>query len=173
MGWVAPWPAPSFENFIFLSCLHPVLIPRVRNTDTKPFSFAFSPCNYLLVSDISKVRVDGLETLYYVDNLMNRSRFTEQADAIIFDGDTDRVYLHSPNKIAIIDHEKKRTFVLQKNALPDAVVWNPWNKKAKALADLEDDDYKMMLCVNSAAIDIPILLKPCEEWKGYQELSTV
>jgi hypothetical protein len=35
----------------------------------------------------SKVRVDGLETLYYVDNLMNRSRFTEQADAIIFDGD--------------------------------------------------------------------------------------
>jgi hypothetical protein len=35
----------------------------------------------------SKVRVDGLETLYYVDNLMNRSRFTEQADAITFDGD--------------------------------------------------------------------------------------
>ncbi|PNX70088.1 glucose-6-phosphate 1-epimerase-like protein, partial [Trifolium pratense] len=31
----------------------------------------------------------------------------------------------------------------------------------------------MMLCVNSAAIDTPILLKPCEEWKGYQELSTV
>ncbi|KAK2363768.1 putative glucose-6-phosphate 1-epimerase [Trifolium repens] len=86
---------------------------------------------------------------------------------------TDRVYLHSPNKIAIIDHEKKRTFVLQKNALPDAVVWNPCNKKAKALPDLGDDDYKMMQCVNSAAIDIPILLKPCEERKGYQELSTV
>ncbi|CAJ2665272.1 unnamed protein product [Trifolium pratense] len=51
---------------------------------------------------------------------MNRSRFTEQADAITFDG--------------------------------EAV---------------------MMLCVNSAAIDTAILLKPCEEWKGYQELSTV
>jgi len=54
-----------------------------------------------------------------------------------------------------------------------AVVWNPWNKKAKALPDLGVDDYKMMLCVNSAAIDAPIILKPCEEWKGYQEISTV
>lgn len=54
-----------------------------------------------------------------------------------------------------------------------AVVWNPWNKKAKALPDLGDDDYKMMICVNSAAIDTPILLKPSEEWKGYQEISTV
>ncbi|CAJ2679306.1 unnamed protein product [Trifolium pratense] len=52
-----------------------------------PFSFAFSLCNYLSVSDISEVRVEGLETLDYVDNLMNRSRFTEQADAITFDGD--------------------------------------------------------------------------------------
>ncbi|CAK8533800.1 unnamed protein product [Lathyrus sativus] len=121
----------------------------------------------------SEVRIEGLETLDYFDNLVNRSRFTEQADAITFDGETDRVYLSSPNKIAIIDHEKKRTFVLRKNALPDAVVWNPWNKKAKALPDLGDGDYEMMLCVNSAAIDVPILLKPCEEWKGYQELSTV
>ncbi|XP_073221655.1 putative glucose-6-phosphate 1-epimerase isoform X4 [Cicer arietinum] len=139
---------------ISLSAGNLILIPRVRNTDNKPFSFAFSLCNYLSVSDI-------------------RSRFTEQADAITFDGETDRVYLHSPNKIAIIDHEKKRTFVLQKNALPDSVVWNPWNKKAKALPDLGDDDYKMMICVNSAAIDTPILLKPSEEWKGYQEISTV
>lgn len=150
-----------------------ILIPRVRNTDNKPFSFAFSLCNYLSVSDISEVRIEGLETLDYVDNLINRRRFTEQADAITFDGETDRVYLHSPNKIAIIDHEKKRTFVLEKNAMPDAVVWNPWQKKAKALQDLGDEDYKSMISVNSASIDNPILLKPSEEWKGYQELSTV
>jgi hypothetical protein len=35
----------------------------------------------------SEVRIEGLETLDYVDNLMNRSRFTEQADAITFDGE--------------------------------------------------------------------------------------
>lgn len=54
-----------------------------------------------------------------------------------------------------------------------AVVWNPWDKKAKSLPDLGDEDYKKMLCVDSAAVETPIVLKPSEEWKGRQELSTV
>lgn len=33
------------------------------------------------------MRVEGLETLDYLDNLMHRERFTEQADAITFDGE--------------------------------------------------------------------------------------
>ena len=32
----------------------------------------------------------------------------------------DKVYLSTPTKIAIIDHERKRTFVLRKDGLPDA-----------------------------------------------------
>ncbi|GAB4848073.1 hypothetical protein Ancab_002735 [Ancistrocladus abbreviatus] len=149
------------------------LIPHVRNTDKKSFSFMFALRNYLSISDISEVRVEGLETLDYFDNLMQRERFTEQADAITFDGEVDRVYLSTPSKIAIIDHEKKRTFVLRKAGLPDEAVWNPWDKKAKAIPDLGDEDYKNMLCVDSAAVEAPIVLKPSEEWKGYQELSTV
>ncbi|XP_057492041.1 putative glucose-6-phosphate 1-epimerase isoform X1 [Actinidia eriantha] len=177
------------------------LIPRVRNTDNKAFSFTFALRNYLSVSDISELRVEGLETLDYFDNLLHRERYTEQADAITFDGEVllyaplvfsiggrfftidkqgsswglgiDRVYLSTPTKIAIIDHEKKRTFVMRKEGMPDAVVWNPWDKKAKALSDLGDEDYKTMLCVDSAAIETPIVLKPFEEWKGRQELSTV
>lgn len=30
-----------------------------------------------------------------------------------------------------------------------------------------------MLCVDSTAVESQIVLKPSEEWKGYQELSTV
>ncbi|XP_059284714.1 putative glucose-6-phosphate 1-epimerase [Lycium ferocissimum] len=149
------------------------LIPRVRNIDNKPFSFTFSLRNYLSVSDISEVRVEGLETLDYFENLQQGERYTEQADAITFDSEIDRVYLSTPTKIAIIDHEKKRTYVLQKEGMADAVVWNPWDKKAKSLPDLGDEDYKKMLCVDSAAVETPIILKPSEEWKGRQELSTV
>lgn len=149
------------------------LMPRVRNTDRKAFSFTFALINYLYVSDISEVRVEGLETLDYLDNLMRRERFTEQADAITFDEEVNRVYLGTPTKIAMIDHERKRTFVLRKDGMRDAVVWNPWDKKAKTIPDLGDEDYKTMLCVDSAAIETPIFLKPSEEWKGRQELSTV
>ncbi|KAL6552935.1 hypothetical protein OROGR_006777 [Orobanche gracilis] len=148
-------------------------IPRVRNTDNKGFSFTFALCNYLSVSDISEVRVEGLETLDYFDNLSQRERYTEQADAITFDGEIDRVYLSTPTKIAIIDHEKKRTYVLRKEGMPDAVLWNPWDKKSKALPDIGDEDYKTMLSVDSASVETPIVLKPFEEWKARQELSTV
>ncbi|KAL1211282.1 putative glucose-6-phosphate 1-epimerase [Cardamine amara subsp. amara] len=149
------------------------LIPRVRNIDSKAFSFMFALRNYLYVSDISEVRVEGLETLDYLDNLMGKERFTEQADAITFDGEVDRVYLNTPTKIAVIDHERKRTIELRKEGMPNAVVWNPWDKKVKSIADMGDEDYKTMLCVDSGAIEPQVLLKPCEEWKGRQELSIV
>ena len=146
---------------------------RVRNTDSKPFTFTFALHTYLSVSDISEVRIEGLETLDYLDNLHDKERFTEQGDAITFDAEVDRIYLGTPTKIAIIDHEKKRTFVLKKEGLPDAVVWNPWEKKAKSLSDFGDDEYKHMLCVEAAAVEKSITLRPGEEWKARQEISAV
>lgn len=53
------------------------------------------------------------------------------------------------------------------------VVWNPWEKKARAIPDFGDDEYKQMLCVDAAAIEKPIALKPGEEWTGRVELSVV
>ncbi|WCJ22372.1 Galactose mutarotase-like superfamily protein [Euphorbia peplus] len=150
-----------------------VLISRVRNMNGKPFSFSFAYHTYLSVSDISEVRIEGLETLDYLDNLLRRERFTEQGDAITFETELDRVYLSSPNIIAVLDHERKRTFVVRKEGLPDAVVWNPWEKKSKAMADFGDEEYKHMLCVNAAAIEKPITLKPGEEWTGRLELLVV
>ncbi|GFY97404.1 Galactose mutarotase-like superfamily protein [Actinidia rufa] len=121
----------------------------------------------------SEVRIEGLETLDYLDNLFKRERFTEQGDAITFESEVDRVYLGSPNVIAVLDHERKRTYVIRKEGLPDAVVWNPWEKKSRAMLDFGDDEYKQMLCVDGSAIEKPITLKPGEEWTGRLELTVV
>ncbi|RRT58361.1 hypothetical protein B296_00028745 [Ensete ventricosum] len=84
----------------------------------------------------SEVRIEGLETLDYLDNLCQRKRFTEQGDAVTFESEVtplsyelynanftnlqvDRIYLGSPNVIAVLDHEKKRTFLIKKKGLPD------------------------------------------------------
>lgn len=149
------------------------LTARVRNTDTKPFSFTAAMHTYLSVSDISEIRIEGLETLDYLDNLQNRERFTEQGDALTFEAEVDRIYLSTPTNIAVIDHEKKRTFVLKKAGLPDAVVWNPWERKAKAMTDFGDDEFKHMISMGPAAIEKAITLRPGEEWKGRQKISAV
>ncbi|KAF5451702.1 hypothetical protein F2P56_026787 [Juglans regia] len=150
-----------------------MLISRVRNVNGKPFSFSFAYHTYLSVSDISEVRIEGLETLDYLDNLCQRELFTEQGDAITFESEVDRVYLSSPNVIAVLDHEKKRTYVIRKEGLPDAVVWNPWERKSRTMVDFGDEEYKQMLCVDGATIDKPVTLKPGEEWTGRVQLSVV
>ncbi|XP_048421995.1 LOW QUALITY PROTEIN: putative glucose-6-phosphate 1-epimerase [Pyrus x bretschneideri] len=149
------------------------LTSRVRNVNGKPFSFSFAYHTYFSVSDISEVRIEGLETLDYLDNLCERQRFTEQGDAITFESEVSRLYLSSPNVVAVLDHEKKRTYVIRKEGLPDVVVWNPWEKKSKSMVDFGDEEYKQMLCVDGAAIEKPITLKPGKEWTGRLQLSVV
>ncbi|KAJ0640827.1 hypothetical protein HanRHA438_Chr16g0759141 [Helianthus annuus] len=73
----------------------------------------------------SEVRVEGLETLNFLDNLQQGKRFTAQPDAITFDGEVDsiyvdRVYTRTPGNVAIIVHKKKRTIVIRNEGLPDA-----------------------------------------------------
>lgn len=149
------------------------MISRIRNVNGKPFSFSFAFHTYFSISDISEVRVEGLETLDYLDNLYQKERFTEQGDALTFESEVDRVYLDSSNMVAVLDHERKRTFVIRKEGLPDVVVWNPWEKKSKSIVDFGDEEYKQMLCVDGAAVGKPITLKPGEEWTGRLELSVV
>ncbi|XP_039062599.1 putative glucose-6-phosphate 1-epimerase [Hibiscus syriacus] len=102
-----------------------LLISRIRNVNGKPFSFSFAYHTYLSVSDISEVRIEGLETIDYLDNLCQKERFTEQGDAITFESEVDRVYLSTPNIVAVLDHERKRTYAIRKEGVPDVVVWNP------------------------------------------------
>ncbi|TYI27081.1 hypothetical protein ES332_A05G154600v1 [Gossypium tomentosum] len=66
-----------------------MLTSRIRNTNTdgKSFTFTFAYHTYFSVTDISEVRVEGLETLDYLDNLKNRERFTEQGDALTFESE--------------------------------------------------------------------------------------
>ncbi|GAB4834519.1 hypothetical protein Ancab_032775 [Ancistrocladus abbreviatus] len=152
---------------------HLTLVPRIRNPNGKSFSFSIAFRTYFSISDISEVRVEGLETLDYLDNLHDRQRFTEQGDAITFESEADRIYLSSSEVIAVFDHGKKRTFQIKRQCLPDVAVWNPWEKKAKALPDLGDEEYKQMLCVDGAVVEKPITLKPGEEWTGHLEISAV
>eukprot|EP00261_Vitis_vinifera_P025881 XP_010658897.1 PREDICTED: putative glucose-6-phosphate 1-epimerase isoform X3 [Vitis vinifera] len=121
----------------------------------------------------SEVRIEGLETLHYLDNLLQKERFTDQGNTLTFESEVDQVYVNSPDIVAVFDHENKRTFFIKKQGLPDVVVWNPWDKKAKALVDFGDDEYKQMLCVDGAAIEKPITLRPGEEWTGRLEISVI
>ncbi|GLU05915.1 hypothetical protein SLE2022_229880 [Rubroshorea leprosula] len=98
-------------------------------------------------------------------------RSTEQAISLSFDSEVDRVYVEAEGVIEVLDYEKRRTLKINREGLPDVVVWNPWDKKSKAVADFEKNDYKRMVSVSGAAIEKPIKLKPGEEWMGRLKLT--
>ncbi|KAJ0246068.1 hypothetical protein HA466_0176520 [Hirschfeldia incana] len=91
------WPHHfEFRMRVALGCKGELtLTSRIRNTncDGKPFSFTFAYHTYFSVSDIREVRVEGLETLDYLDKLRNRERFTEQGDAITFESEDSGIVL--------------------------------------------------------------------------------
>ncbi|KAK8574967.1 hypothetical protein V6N12_062644 [Hibiscus sabdariffa] len=165
-----------------------MLTSRIRNTNTdgKPFSFRFGYQTYFFVTDIREwftEQEDAItfesEVSVYISEaglclpcpfISNSFGF---AFTVLLMKKVDKVYLSTPTKIAILDHERKRTFELRKDGLPDAVVWNPWDKKAKAMPDFGDDEYTNMLCVEAACVEEPVTLKPGEEWKGRLEISAV
>ncbi|MCX6957157.1 MAG: D-hexose-6-phosphate mutarotase [Verrucomicrobiae bacterium] len=124
----------------------------VNNTTSLPFSYEECFHSYFLVGDINQVTVHGLKGLTYLDKNEDFAAKQELRDELPIVGETNSVYLHSTAPIEIHDHSLQRTIRIEKEHSRSTVVWNPWSKKAKEIADFGPDDYQHMLCVESGNV---------------------
>lgn len=130
------------------------------NTGTVPFTFEEALHTYYRVGSIHDVRVTGLEDVPYQDALDGRRERCAN-DAIAFTGEVDRIYLGTAHPIVIEDHGTGRTVSLDTEASKTTVVWNPWIRKARALVDLDDDEWTAFVCVESCNVaPTPVPLPP-------------
>jgi glucose-6-phosphate 1-epimerase len=60
--------------------------------------------------------------------------------------------------------------ITQSPNLANTVVWNPGPALSAQLADMPDDGYQHMLCVEAAQIDMPVALAAGAQWLGWQRL---
>ena len=51
-----------------------------------------------------------------------------------------------------------------------AVLWHHYPLGA-ALADLPDEDWQHMICIEAAQVDEPVILSPGQDWAGMQSLT--
>jgi glucose-6-phosphate 1-epimerase len=59
------------------------------------------------------------------------------------------------------DPAGNRRLIVEKQGSDVTVVWNPWIATAKALPDFGEDEWRKMLCVETAnAADHPVRLAP-------------
>lgn len=127
-----------------------------RNTGKENFSITQALHTYFKIGDIAQVKVLGLEGCYYIDKVSGGSAQKQQSGAVIIESEVDRIYLNVGNTLTIDDASLKRHIQITSQGSKTAVVWNPWEKISQEMADLEDDDYKRLLCVETtnAASDV-------------------
>jgi glucose-6-phosphate 1-epimerase len=122
---------------------------RIRNPGPAAFTCTGALHSYLRVSDIGRVTVGGLEGGAYLDTVAGHAR-AEQAGPVTIAGETDRIYLDTTADCLVADAGWGRVIRLAKRGSRTTVVWNPWTARARQLPDLGDEEYRQMLCVETA-----------------------
>ncbi|MGL5948583.1 MAG: D-hexose-6-phosphate mutarotase [Aeromonas sp.] len=121
------------------------LVLTTTNTGDTPLTFGGALHTYLAVAAIHATQVSGLG-VPYADKLTG-SDGTQQG-ALTFTGALDRIYTAPSALVTITD--TARSIRVQNGHHDSVVVWNPWANGAKAFADMPDDGYLSMLCVEAA-----------------------
>jgi glucose-6-phosphate 1-epimerase len=135
---------------------------HVRNTGASAFTFEEALHTYLAVNDVRKVTVEGLAGRQYIDKVDGAKRKTQPPGAMRIEGETDRVYLNTPDTVTVNEQTPggRRLSVWKQNSAA-IVVWNPWVAKAAAMADFGDDEWPGMICVETANVaDHAVTLAP-------------
>lgn len=143
----------------------------VRNTGATPWSFTAALHSYLAVVEIADARLEGLQGAARWDAVRD-VRQVEAADALRFESEFDSVYAAAPQALRLVQPSGTLTLA-QSASCTETVVWNPGAALSAKLADMPDDGYRHMLCVEAACIDTPVTLDAGAEWQGWQQLTVV
>lgn len=122
-------------------------------TNAGPTSLQFEEAlhTYFRVGDARSVRVRGLDQAAYLDNA-DSNREKVQLGDVVFAAPTDNAYVDTHSAVELIDPGLHRTIRTGKENSATTVVWNPWQQGAASIADLGDNEWQHMTCVEASNI---------------------
>ena len=140
----------------------------VHNTDTQALAFSGALHTYLAVPDVTQATLQGLGGQPEWDALTDTH--AQAAETIRFATEFDRVYDASLSASALPITLNQTLHISQSPGWANTVVWNPAPDLCKRLADMPDDGWRYMLCVEAAQVYAPIVLPSGGSWTGWQRL---
>jgi len=121
----------------------------MSNTSSTPLRFEEALHTYYREGGAEAIRINGLDGVAYLDNT-DANREKRQEGDIVFTAQTDRAYLDTTHAVEIADPLLRRRIRLEKQNSRTTVVWNPWSTGAQSMADLGDDEWRTMACVEAS-----------------------
>jgi glucose-6-phosphate 1-epimerase len=133
-----------------------------QNTGDQPMAITQALHTYFAVGDIARTTVNGLDGVHYIDKAAGaQSAVRLQTGPVTVASEVDRIYTQTPSEMTVSDAAQTRTIDIHTSGSHTAVVWNPWEKIAAGMADLEPNDYHHFVCVETAnAADDVVHLAP-------------
>jgi glucose-6-phosphate 1-epimerase len=132
-----------------------------HNLDQHAVSLSQALHSYFVVSDVHQVSAEGFAGSSYLDTTTPGWDEKQQVGPVRFTGETDRIYLNTSGDSSIVDAAAKRHVRLTSTGSNSTVVWNPWTERAAQLADMADDGWQRMLCIETAnVLDDAVTLQP-------------
>jgi glucose-6-phosphate 1-epimerase len=134
---------------------------EVVNRSAAPVTLEAALHTYLAVGDVRAVAITGLEHTAYIDKVDGMARKRQGGEPLRITGETDRVFLGTTARCVVEDRALERRLIVDKTGSASTVVWNPWSARAAGIADLEPDDWRRLVCVETAnAADDAVTLAP-------------
>ncbi len=166
------WPHPyHVELKITLGKAFLELELTIQNPGAEAFEFTAALHSYLTVGDAAEAGVYGLQGCHYVDKVKGGVVETANDSILRISSETDRVYVDAPGNLELQDASRETRVRIASTGFRDAVVWNPWRDGSRQIADLREDDYLKMLCVEAATVEQPVTLLPGSLWTGVQRFT--
>jgi glucose-6-phosphate 1-epimerase len=115
------------------------------------------------VGDVQQCSVSGLEGTSYIDKSDGFQRKTQGHEPVRIAKETDEVHVNTQATCVIHDPLWGRRIAIEKSGAASTVVWNPWIEKTKGMSDMAADEWREMICVETAnAAENAVHLPPGE-----------
>jgi D-hexose-6-phosphate mutarotase len=143
----------------------------IENSGAEPFTCTDALHSYFAISSVERISIEGLDGGAYLDKVAGAAR-REQTGPVAVTAETDRVYLDTTADCVIADAGWNRRVRVAKRGSATTVVWNPWVNRSRQLPDFGDEEYREMVCVETAnAADDRITIEPGGEHRVATTLS--
>jgi glucose-6-phosphate 1-epimerase len=134
---------------------------EVRNDAKEPLVYEEALHSYFAIADIRQTSVAGLEGTTFIDKTDRFKRKKLDNEPIRIAKETDQVHLGTKATCVIHDLAWNRRIIVEKSGSDSTVIWNPWIDKTMGMSDMAPDDWKEMICVETAnAADNAVHLSP-------------
>jgi glucose-6-phosphate 1-epimerase len=119
-----------------------------KNTGTEIFTYNAALHTYLNISSPEACQVKGLGNTY-IDKL-NAGKSETSDGCLQINAAIDSIYEKATGTVVLEDNGFNRQLTINNSGNDSEVVWSPWIEGAQGFADMPDDGYQTMLCIESA-----------------------